>query len=461
MKAVKINLAGRERHLCFTVEAMFQIEERFGGAQELTDTMEANSRIGFEAVCGAAAILAEQGELLRLLMAQGHSMTVTLTCDRLEGDEGSIFSPARRTAGALLRLAQGEKIPCEVEYLVTGERGKEEPLVHLEGALFSDERPAPALCGGAVELFQAASPRSEVEWTAARILQLVREENLRFRDIGVAARSYGTYRDLVESVFRRYGVPVFSSAMTDILEKPVLALVTAALDTTAGGYRYDDIFRYLKTGLTELSQEDVDLLENYVLKWDIKGSRWTQAKDWSWHPKGYGLKFSQEDRELLARVDGARRQVTAPLEALRKNPDKTGRGRALALYQFLEDIDLPTRLAQRADSLDRRGDRPGLLEFYDRRAVEVDQLAYRGMKKLRRRRRVDRKSFAEARKLLWQAFERFRKVCEDEGLETPEDYDRRYKMHYLCAKWLEELLSLLDEGEQYEAVKAVLSAQKE
>ena len=36
MKAVKINLAGRERHLCFTVEAMFQIEERFGGAQELT-----------------------------------------------------------------------------------------------------------------------------------------------------------------------------------------------------------------------------------------------------------------------------------------------------------------------------------------------------------------------------------------------------------------------------------------
>ena len=68
MKAVKINLAGRERHLCFTVEAMFQIEERFGGAQELTDTMEANSRIGFEAVCGAAAILAEQGELARRQM---------------------------------------------------------------------------------------------------------------------------------------------------------------------------------------------------------------------------------------------------------------------------------------------------------------------------------------------------------------------------------------------------------
>ena len=68
MKAAKIELAGRERYLCFTVEAMFQIEERFSGAQGLTDTMEANSRAGFEAACGAAAILAEQGELCRLSM---------------------------------------------------------------------------------------------------------------------------------------------------------------------------------------------------------------------------------------------------------------------------------------------------------------------------------------------------------------------------------------------------------
>lgn len=305
----------------------------------------------------------QQGELLRLLMAQGHSMTVTLTCDRLEGDEGSIFSPARRTAGALLRLAQGEKISCEVEYLVTGERGKEEPLVHLEGALFSDERPAPALCGGAVELFQAATVRGEVEWTAARILRLVREEGLRFRDIGVVARNYGTYRDLVESVFGRYGVPVFSSAMTDILEKPVLTLVTAALDTTAGGYRYDDIFRYLKTGLTELSQEDVDLLENYVLKWDIKGSRWTQSKDWSWHPKGYNMKWTREDRELLARVDRGRRQVAAPLETLRKNQDRTGRGQAISLYTFLEEIGLPDRLEERVNTLHSRG-QPALAEEY-------------------------------------------------------------------------------------------------
>ena len=305
----------------------------------------------------------QQGELLRLLMAQAHSMTVTLTCDRLEGDEEDIFAPARRTANMLLRMAREERIPCEVENLVTNFADQAEPLAHLEQALFAGQEPAPMPCEGAVELFRASTPRSEVEWTAARILQLVREEGYRFRDIGVAARNYGACRELVESVFGRYGVPVFSSAMTDILEKPVLALVTAALETVAEGYRYDDVFRYLKTGLTDLPREDVDLLENYVLKWDIRGSRWTQGKDWSWHPKGYGVKWTEEDRALLARMDAARRQVAAPLELLRKNRDSTGRGQAISLYSFLEEIGLPERLEERVELLTRRG-RPALAEEY-------------------------------------------------------------------------------------------------
>ena len=305
----------------------------------------------------------QQLELLRLLMARCRSMTVTLTCDHLEEDEGSVFSPARRTGRSLLRLAREEGIPCEVEHLVAKSAGKAEPLIHLERALFAEKESPPVPCGGTVELFQASAPRSEVEWAAGRILQLVREEGCRFRDIGVAARNYGAYRDLVESVFGRYGVPVFSSAMTDILEKPVLALVTAALEATSGGYRYDDVFRYLKTGLTGLPREDVDLLENYVLKWDIRGSRWTQSKDWTWHPKGYGMQWTDEDRALLARVDAARRQVAAPLEGLRKNQDKTGRGQAVSLYTFLEEIGLPARLEERVELLLRRG-RPALSEEY-------------------------------------------------------------------------------------------------
>ena len=185
----------------------------------------------------------QQIEVLSRLLEQAHSVTVTLTCDHLEEDEGGtgIFSPARRTAAQLLRAARERRVPSQVEHLAAEGGGRAADLDFLEKALFAHAPGLEREPEGAVELFAARTPRGEVEWTAARILELVRREGLRFRDIGVVARSYRTYQDLVESVFARYGVPVFSSSMSEILDKPILALVTGALDTVAGGYVYDDV----------------------------------------------------------------------------------------------------------------------------------------------------------------------------------------------------------------------------
>ncbi len=307
----------------------------------------------------------QQREVLRELMKQADCLTVTLTCDHLEEDERGtgIFSPARRTAARLLRVAKQEHIPCEVELLDSPSTEKDAALLHVERELFSNAPAETVSCGGEVELFRALTPRSEVEWTASRIRTLVREEGYRYREIGVVARDFAAYQPLIESVFPRYEIPVFSSAMTDILEKPVLTLVTAALDTVANGYRYDDVFRYLKTGLTDLPEEDRDLLENYVLKWNLRGSRWTQKKAWAMHPRGYGQTWQEEDQALVERLDHARRQVAGPLEVLRKNPNHTGRGQAIALYTFLEQIGLPERLEERVEEL-RRREQPALAEEY-------------------------------------------------------------------------------------------------
>lgn len=65
MKAVKFDLLGRTRYLSYTVEAMFRLQEEFGGVAELLDAVQDNSRDGFAAACKTAAILAEQGELGR------------------------------------------------------------------------------------------------------------------------------------------------------------------------------------------------------------------------------------------------------------------------------------------------------------------------------------------------------------------------------------------------------------
>lgn len=321
-------------------------------AQRLEDSRWA---AGMEVwVWGFTDFTPQEGGVLRALLGDAHQVTVALTCDGTDPDPSDLFGPAKRTMAYLARLAESWGVPVEREQLPV-RSDRTESLTHLEQALFApgtDRWEGPC----EVDLYTARSPRSEVERTAAEILRLVREEGYRFRDIAVCARDFSAYSDLVESVFGRYGVPVFLSTVTDILQKPILALVTAALDTVAGDYAYEDVFRYLKTGLTDLSDDDRDVLENYVLTWDIRGSRWTGQKDWDMHPEGYGRTFTPEDHALLERLNRLRRQVTGPLERLRKHPDRTGRGYALALYQCLEDIGLPQRLDQRGKVLTQAGE---------------------------------------------------------------------------------------------------------
>ena len=311
-------------------------------------------------VYGFTDFTPQEERVLSALMAQGE-LTVALVCGG-EDDPSGIFQPALRCAGRLARLAKAGAVPVREEIL-------DRPLARCPSLAFLEENlfgegPGQAWAGEcAVVRVAAASPRQEVEWCAAEILRLLREENCRCRDIAVCARRLDGYGELVESVFARYGVPVFLSAMEDVLEKPVLALVTSALAAAGSDYPYEELFRYLKTGLTGITEEERDLLENYVLTWDLKGPAWTRQKPWDMHPEGYGREFTPADTALVAWLDGLRRRVIAPLEALRKGTDKTGRGRALALYQLLEDIDLPTRLGQRADSLDGRGERTAAAQY--------------------------------------------------------------------------------------------------
>ncbi len=294
--------------------------------------------------------------VLRRLLELGNCVTVALTCDRLDGEEDDIFAPARRTAHTLLRLAREVGVESRVE-VRTQTGGRAPALLHLEENLFAQPGQIWQTDCPEITLFAADDIRSEVEYAAVTLRRLVQEQGWRWRDFVVTARNFEQYADQIESVFALYDIPLFLSSVTDILEKPVLTLITAALDTVSGGYAYEDLFRYLKTGLTDLSDEERDLLENYAITWDLRGSRWTQTEDWTMHPGGYGLPFSPEDTAALDGLNAARRKVVQPLERLRKNKDKTGRGFALALYRFLEDIALPDRLSRRAAELEQAGER--------------------------------------------------------------------------------------------------------
>lgn len=164
------------------------------------------------------------------------------------------------------------------------------------------------------------------------------------------------YWEQLEGVFAQYDIPLFQADKTDLLQKPLFTLITAALDAVNGGYLYEDMFRYLKTGLAGLSLPECDQLENYVLTWDIWGSRWTGAGGWTRHPGGYHQRFTPQDEETLETLNALRLRVIQPLERLRKNAGGTIGEQVLALYQFLEEIHAPEHLEARSAALLHQGE---------------------------------------------------------------------------------------------------------
>lgn len=309
---------------------------------------------------GFTDFTAQERQVIEQLMRQGASVTVALTCGGVDGEE-TVFAPARRTARQLLAMAREACVPAEFCRTHGAEKERSAALTAVEQALSVGAEPRGG-CEG-ISLYRACSPYSELEWVASEILRLVREEGYRFRDITVTGRSLEGREENLVILFRRYGIPAFFSAMSDVLQRPVFAVVMAALAAASGGYQYEDLFRYLKTGLAGIDGEERDLLENYALKWDLKGSRWTEKRPWAMHPRGYGLDYTEEDTALLERLNGVRRRVVEPLERLRKSGPDTGRGWAAALYAFLQEINLPDTLLRRADELTEAGD-PALADEY-------------------------------------------------------------------------------------------------
>ena len=276
-------------------------------------------------------------------------VTVCLTCGELD-ESSEEFASAARTARSLRREADEDGVPAQELRIPDAEDTS--PLHFLERNLFtySDERRDSE---GRISLITAPGMAEECELAAGEVLRLVRETGCRWRDIAIAVRGFEDYGRTLQSTFERYGIPLYASVRTDILQKPLPALILSAFAVIDGGWSYEDVFACLKTELMPLSREECDELENYVLLWDIHGAAWLSERPWRQHPAGYNQTFDEAAAEQLRRLDELRRRVAAPLRKLQEagRAASTALEQCRALSDFWDDIELGAKLDERAASL--------------------------------------------------------------------------------------------------------------
>jgi ATP-dependent helicase/nuclease subunit B len=311
-------------------------------------------------------------EVVAQAMAHCKDVTISLCLNRpYEAyeipDETDLFYP---TAATLIRLQKKiEELglpPATFEVLTDQPRFVGRPmLAHLErhyedrliGRKVAYDQP-----GEEIVLYAAANRRAEVEGAAREILSLVRDHGMRFKDIAVRVRNIESYGDLIRTTFEDYDIPYFLDQKRTVLHHPLVEFIRSALEVVLGGWRFDAVFRCVKTDLLlplvdgklprknsrRIARNEMDELENLVLAFGIQGSRWTDTKNWTF------TRYRSLDDEIPVEVDATyakrmdhlRRTVARPLRKLQKRLKAADnvREQVEAVYCLLEDVGVAEQI---------------------------------------------------------------------------------------------------------------------
>ena len=313
--------------------------------------------------------------VLNALLKQGIDMTVCLPDgDGRRADEHLLIS--RITREKLTQAAAEHGQP--VESVTVEEDGGIDTLAYFTEHMFDYAVETAAREPGRISLVSADTPRTECEAAAAEVLRAVRDDGLRWRDLAVAVRGFSDYRGLLESTFRRYGIPLFVTRRDPLTEKALPYWIACAYELVLGNWDTDDMTGYLRCGFSGLSQAECDALCSYLYRWQLDGAAWLRQGDWQQHPDGYGKPRTAETDMRLRDINRSRRKVAAPLLLLRKHISeaKDASGQAQALLAFLEAADIRGRLQQKIGDLEAAGDaelRAEYLQLWDIVCTAIQQ----------------------------------------------------------------------------------------
>lgn len=304
---------------------------------------------------GFTDFTAQEKRVIHALLLKGAQVTVCLGCDSLSGGS-EIFELSRITARSLMGFAKEKGISVETsEY--TDFSGKDPALTYYSDRMFTYSSEKYGEKVENISIHAAPSLAVECEFAAAQAVKLVRETGCRWRDIAVAVRGFDDYRLTLESMFSRYGVPLYTARKTDLMSKPLPALIAGAYEIVDGGWEYGDIISYLRTGLAGLDSDECDELENYVLTWQLRGNAWTREGDWRLHPDGFGGEYDEAAKEKLRKINYLRAKAAQPLARFAEETAKadTASKQAAALAGLLQELKLADMLEKKAESLNAEG----------------------------------------------------------------------------------------------------------
>lgn len=299
-----------------------------------------------------------QNEILARMMSLAKKVMVTVTIDPREvlhdkQSEHRLFGLSHKTIDKLCEIAEKTNTKVEEPIYVQGRNGYKVPyrfrsspaLAFLEKNLFRYPYEVYRAEQDEISVHGAKNPEAEITFAIREIKRLIREEGFRYRDIAIVTGDIERYGRIAKYYFEQANIPCFIDYKKEILSNPFVVFIRSAAQIAAEDYSYEAVFGYLRTGLSDISQEDADVLEDYVIAMGIRGSkRYLEP-----FIKTYGRKKPINLERLNLIRDKLVSEVHPLYEEL-KNKDNTVKDYIHALYELGIRLNVWEKLKKLRDS---------------------------------------------------------------------------------------------------------------
>ena len=312
----------------------------------------------------------QEYEILRKLMKNSNNITITICADDLKDDTSQvsdIFYANKQTANRLINIAKEENVLIEEPIKLAEEkRFYSKELKHLAENMRLPFYKKYEKEVEALKIFLANNPYSEIEHVATMIIKLVKEKGYKYQDISIITKDLSTYGGLCKAIFSGYKIPVFIDEQKDLSENVFIKWIMSLLDIFIKNWSYEAVMGYIKTGFTSLEQNEISILENYALKWGLKGGKW-YAKEWNFHDE-----TEEEKQNILY----AKQQIINPLLKLKEELKgiKTVEQITKEIYNFIEENNISQILEKKINNLQDNNEIEKMNEYITSWKIVMDLL---------------------------------------------------------------------------------------
>lgn len=307
-----------------------------------------------------------QNRLIQELMRVCAETIVTVTIGvgedpyKMDGEQ-KLFHLSKKTVADLEKLAAEAEVERGEDLFVKGgpNRFAKAPALHyLEQNLFRYQYEPYAGEQQEIHMFEALSPREEVHQTALYIRHLIREQGMTYRDIAVVIGDLEGYASYVETEFGQLEIPCFLDRTRGIVLNPMIEYIKSALQLYIKDFSYDTVFHFLRSGMADISREEIDELENYVIRTGARGYRtysrlFTRRTE---EMQGNAEGSEQAEEKTMERLNRIRQQFMDAVEILHMGSQEKAGDYVSHLYDFLEQNQVQQKLLNYQQQFEKEGD---------------------------------------------------------------------------------------------------------